>query len=164
MRYAPELAKFVGDTKHGKIFGVLSYGPAPFNDRDPARNPGLFHYGIHAAEILYTLMGPGCLGVTCTHEKDTDVVTGQWQDGRVAGLRGIRAGKSDYGFLAFTDKLVSHVTLGTRYIYRDLLKKIVEFFETKKSPVDVDVTIEIVAFIEAAFKSVANHGAFTTLF
>lgn len=164
LRYAPELEKFVGDKTHGKILGVLSYGPAPFNERDPERNPGLFHYGIHAAEILYSLMGPGCLGVTCTHEKDTDVVTGQWHDGRVAGVRGIRAGKSDYGFLAFTDKLVSHVTLNTRYIYRDLLKKIVEFFETKKSPVDVDVTIEIVAFIEAAFKSGANHGAFTTLF
>src|SRR5262245_55783242 len=43
LRYAPDLTKFVGDTKHGKVFGVFSYGPAPFNDRDPSRNPGLFH-------------------------------------------------------------------------------------------------------------------------
>jgi hypothetical protein len=163
LRYAPELAKFVGDTNHGKVLGILSYGPAPLNDRDPSRNPGLFHYGIHAVEILYTVMGPGCVGVTCTHEKDTDVVTGQWQDGRVAGIRGIRAGKKDYGFLAFTDKSVNHFALDARYTYRDLLKKIVEFFETKKSPVGVEVTIEIVAFIEAAYKSGANHGALTTL-
>lgn len=164
LRYAPELPKFVGDTKHGKTFGILSYGPAPFNDHDPARNPGLFHYGIHAVEILYTVMGPGCLTVTSTHEKDTDVVTGQWRDGRVAGVRGIRAGKKVYGFLAFTDQVVSHVPLDTRFAYRDLLKKIVEFFETKKSPVDIGMTIEIVAFIEAAYKSGTNHGALMSLY
>jgi predicted dehydrogenase len=163
LRYAPDLVKFAGDANHGKVLGVLSYGPAPYNDRDPARNPGLFHYGIHAVEILYTVMGPGCLGLTCTHEKDTDVVTGHWKDGRVAGVRGIRVGKSEYGFLAFAEKGVTHITLDTRFIYRELLKKIVEFFETKKSPVDVDVTVEIVAFIEAALKSGANHGALTTL-
>ncbi len=160
LRYAPELVEFVGDTKHGKIYGILSYGPAPSNDPDPKRNPGLFHYGIHAVEVLYTVMGPGCRRVTCTHEKETDVVTGQWQDGRLAGIRGIRSGKkSDYGFLAFTDKGVTHVPLSTRYIYRDLLKKIVEFFATKKSPIDIRVTLEIVAFIEAALKSGVNHGA-----
>jgi len=159
LRYAPELVDFVGDPKHGKIHGILSYGPAPLNNADLTRNPGLFHYGIHAVEILYTVMGPGCRRVTCTHEKDTDVVTGQWQDGRLAGVRGIRGGKSDYGFLSFTDKGVTHVPLSSRYIYRDLLKKIVEFFATKKSPVDTRVTLEIVAFIEAAFKSGVNHGA-----
>jgi predicted dehydrogenase len=159
LRYAPELMEFVGDNKHGKIHGILSYGPAPLNNADLMRNPGLFHYGIHAVEVLYTAMGNGCRRVTCTHEKDTDVVTGQWQDGRLAGVRGIRAGKSDYGFLAFTDKGVTHFPLSTRYIYRDLLKKIVEFFTTKKSPVDMTVTLEIVAFIEAAFKSGVNHGA-----
>jgi len=159
LRYAPELVKFVSDAKIGKVYGVLSYGPAPLNERDNNRNPGLFHYGIHAVEVLYTIMGPGCQRLTCTHEKDSDVVTGQWKDGRLAGVRGIRAGKSDYGFLAFTDTGVPNVTLSTRYIYRDLLKKIVEFFQTKKSPLDIKVTMEIVAFIEAAFKSGSNHGA-----
>jgi len=159
LRYAPELVKFVSDAKNRKVLGVLSYGPAPLNERDLERNPGLFHYGIHAVEILYTIMGAGCQRVTCTLEKDSEVVTGQWKDGRLAGIRGIRKGKSDYGFLAFADAGVTHVTLSTRYIYRELLKKIVVFFQTRKSPVDVHVTLEIVAFIEAAFKSGFNHGA-----
>jgi hypothetical protein len=155
LRYAPDLVKFTGDAKHVALQGALSYGPAELHEG----NPGLFHYGIHAVEVLYTLMGPGCRRVTCIHEEGADVVTGQWQDGRLAGVRGIRAGKSDYGFLAFTKSGVQSVALDTRFIYRELLKKIVEFFETGKAPVDIGVTIEIVAFIEAAFKSGNNHGA-----
>jgi hypothetical protein len=159
LRYAPELVKFSAGPKPGQLQGVLSYGPAPVHEPDPRLNPGLFHYGIHAVEVLYTLIGPGCRRVTCMHEKGADVVTGQWKDGRLAGVRGIRAGKSDYGFLAFTDSGVQYAPLGMRYTYRDLLKNIVEFFVTKKAPVDVRVTLEIVAFIEAAFKSGNNHGA-----
>jgi virulence factor len=159
LRYAPELARFVADEKHGKVLGALAYGPAPIHEPDPSRNPGLYHYGIHAVEILYTLMGPGCQRVTCTHEKGVDVVTGQWKDGRVATVRGIRAGKSEYGALAFTEQGVFPVPIGTRFIYRELLKKVVEMFQTKKPPLEVAVMVEIVAFIEAAQKSAHNHGA-----
>jgi virulence factor len=154
LRYAPELVELVADAKHGKMIGAVAYGPASLHER----NPGLFHYGIHAVEILYTLMGPGCRRVTCTHEKDTDVVTGQWRDGRLATVRGIRSGKSDYGAIAFTEQGVKQVPIGTKYIYRELVKKIVEMFETKKSPLDIGVTVEIVGFIESALKSANNHG------
>ena len=41
----------------------------------------------------------------------------------------------------------------------ELLKKIVEAFEKKTPAVDPAVTLEIIAFIEAANKSGANHGA-----
>ena len=159
LRYAPELVKYVSEKKHGQIIGCLAYGPAHLFEKNPKLNPGLYHYGIHAVEILYTLMGPGSQRVTCTHEKDVDVATGQWRDGRVATVRGIRRGQSDYGALAFTDKGVHPVAIDTAYIYRELLKKIVEMFETKKSPLDIAVTQEIVAFIEAANKSGDNHGA-----
>ena len=158
LRYAPELVEFAAGGKHGKLHGALAYGPAPLYEADPRRNPGLYHYGIHAVEVLYTLMGPGCERVTCTHEKAADVVTGRWGDGRLASVRGIRAGKADYGFVAFTDQGVRNVACGTRYIYRELLRKIVEMFATKKAPLDVAVTVEIVAFIEAANRSAANHG------
>jgi len=93
------------------------------------------------------------------HEKDVDLVTGQWKDGRVASVRGIRSGRSDYGCVAFTEQGVRPVPIGTTYIYRELLKKIVEMFKTNKAPLDIHVTLEIIAFIEAAFKSANNHGA-----
>jgi virulence factor len=156
LRYAPELVQYLADAKHGKVLGALAYGPSPLSGNE--YNPGLYHYGIHAVEILYAVMGPGCQRVTCTHEKDVDVVTGQWQDGRVATVRGIRAGKADYGCLAFTEQGVQPVPIGTKYIYRELLKKIVEMFQTGKAPLDVAVTVELVGFIEAALKSAGNHG------
>ena len=155
LRYAPELVAYAADPKHGKVLGVVAYGPAPLHER----NPGLFHYGIHAVEVLYTLMGRGCERVTCTHDKDVDVATGQWKDGRVATVRGIRAGSSAYGALAFAEKGVQPVGIGTQFIYRELLKKIVQMFETGKSPLDVGESLEIVGFIEAAWKSAMNHGA-----
>jgi hypothetical protein len=113
--------------------------------------------------MLYTLMGPGCKRVTCTHEKGMDVATGQWADGRVATLRGIRAGASGYGFVGFAEKGIRSVTVGTSVIYRELLKKIVEMFKTGKPPLEIAETIEIVAFIEAANKSGANHGTGETV-
>jgi len=162
LRYAPEVVDFVADTKRGKLVGGVIYGPASLS-QIPERNAGLFHYGIHGIEILYTLMGRGCKRVTCTHEKDVDVVTGQWADGRVATFRGIRTGKSDYGFVGFSEKTVQPVTVGTKFIYRELLKKIVEMFKTGKSPLEIAETIELVAFIEAANKSGANHGTGETI-
>ncbi len=158
LRYAPELAAFVADGGHGKILGALAFGPSPLSEKE-GLNPGMFHYGIHAVEILYTLMGPGCQRLTCTHEKDVDVATGQWSDGRAATVRGIRSGKADYGCIAFAEKGVYPLALSTKYIYRELCKQIVDMFTSKKAPLDPAVTVEIVAFIEAAFRSGNNHGA-----
>jgi hypothetical protein len=158
LRYVPELTELVAKEKD-KIVGAVAYGPAPIHEKDPKRNPGLYHYGIHAVEILYTLMGPGCQRVTNTHEKDVDVVTGQWGDGRVATVRGIRKGKADYGCVVFTDGGVKPLALSTKFIYRELCKQIVAFFTTKKPPVESAVTVEMMAFIEAANKSGTNHGA-----
>ena len=36
---------------------------------------------------------------------------------------------------------------------------VLEMFQTGKSPLDVAVTVEIVGFIEAAYRSAGNHGA-----
>ena len=159
LRYAPEVVEYTKADKPGKLLGASVHGPASEHDR----NPGLFHYGIHAVEMLYTLMGPGCKRVTNSKTQGTDLVTGTWADGRIGTVRGIRAGKADFGFVAFAEKSVTAVTVGTKDIYRELLKKVVEFFATGKSPLDIRETLEIVAFIEAANKSGANHGAGETV-
>lgn len=162
LRYAPDVVKYVADPALGKLVGCLAYGPCPLTPI-AERNAGLFHYGIHAVEILYTLMGPGCQRVSCTHEKGVDVVVGQWKDGRVATVRGIRDGNSSYGFVGFAEKGVKAVSVATDLIYRELLVRIVEFFKTGKSPVPPATMLEIVAFIEAANTSGANHGAGVTI-
>jgi hypothetical protein len=162
LRYAPEVVAFTQGKSAGKLIGCTVYCPASLSPV-AGRNDGLFHYGIHGVEVLYTLMGPGCQRVTCVHERGTDVVTGAWKDGRVATLRGIRDGAAAYGFTAFSEKGVKAVTIKTDAIYRELCKKIVETFEKKASVLDPAITLEIVAFIEAANASGDNHGAVQTI-
>lgn len=161
LRYAPEVVQYVNDAKHGRVLGGLTYGPGSLDKTN--RNPGLFHYSIHAVEILYALMGPGVERVTCVSEPGADVVTGKWKDGRLAVVRGNRSGGSSFGFTAFAEKGPQAVAVGTQFIYRELLKQIVSMFETKKSPLDIAVSIEMVAFMEAANKSAANHGSVETV-
>jgi virulence factor len=157
LRFAPEIVEYMADAKQGKVLGAVTWGPASLSGVEN-RNQGLFHYGIHAVEVLYTLMGSSCESVTCTSDKAVDVVTGHWKDGRVATMRGTRSGPGNYGATAFAEKSTKTIDIGTKYIYRELLKKIVETFTTGKPPIDIAVTVEIVAFIDAAFKSANNHG------
>jgi virulence factor len=156
LRYAPEVvAAAGGQGPLGAIVGVSTYGPSELHPR----NPGMFHYGIHAVEILFTLMGTGCTRVTCLSEPGAEVATGVWSDGRVASVRGLRAGKHDYGFTVFGEKGVKTEGVGTKYIYRELLKKIVAMFETRQVPIDPRETLEIVAFIESARRSAEAGGS-----
>jgi len=156
LRYAPEVVS-AADPKGplGPIVGVSTYGPAPTHPR----NPGLFHYGIHPVEMLFALMGAGCRRLTCLSEPGAEVVAGAWSDGRIASIRGIRDGKADYGFTVFGSKGVQTQGVSSKYIYRELLKRIVAMFETKELPIDLRETLEIVAFIEAARQSAAAGGA-----
>jgi hypothetical protein len=156
LRYAPEVvAAKAPNSPLGTILGVTTYGPSPTHPR----NPGMFHYGIHPVEMLFTLMGPGCTRLTCLSTPGAEVTTGVWSDGRVASIRGLRSGKQDYGFTLFGSKGVATRGVSTKDIYRELLKKIVGMFETKEAPIDLRETLEIVAFIEAAKKSADGGGA-----
>jgi hypothetical protein len=133
--------------KHGKIIGVEAYSPAML---EPT-HPDLYWYGIHGVEMLFALMGTGCKQVSRVFTADTDVVTGQWDDGRIGVFRGIRAGKKDFGALVFTEQEI--IYLKDFKGYHPLLKQIVNFFETGIAPVLSAETLEICAFIEAADKS-----------
>jgi virulence factor len=159
LRYAPEVVQYLAEPGHGPIAGCMVWGPASEHER----NPGLFHYGIHAVEMLYTIMGPGCLSVTNSKEQGAEVVTGHWKDGRLGTIRGIRSGASGFGFTTFAAKGIKSSEVGTGLIYRELLKQVVRFFETGKSPVAPSETLEIMAFIEAANSSGQNHGSLVTL-
>jgi hypothetical protein len=139
---------------YGAVLGADAYSPGSVHPR----NPGLFNYGIHGLETLYALMGPGCTSVWAVSTADVDVITGAWKDGRIGTLRATRAGTHSYGFTAFCEKKVVPATINAGFIYRELLKRIVGMFETGKPPIDINETLEIIAFIEAAMASAKQDG------
>jgi virulence factor len=158
LRYAPEVAAAAGPealAAEGAVLGCDACSPASTHPR----NPGLFHYGVHGVETLFTLMGPGCETVWCVSEPGAEVVLGRWSDGRLGTLRGTRAGAGAYAFTAFREKRVSAVSVSTNFIYRELLKQIVEMMRTGTPPIEPRVTLEIVAFMQAALHSAAESGA-----
>ncbi len=156
MRFSNEILEFQQRTKlYGDLHGVLSYGPAKRADG----NPGLLHYGIHATEILCTLMGPGCQTVTAQHVAGADVVCGAWADGRLATLRGLRTGSTAYGFTAFCQHGVISQSTSAQYSYRNLCTQIVETLRTGRPPVTPEQTFEVIAFALAALESEQSGGA-----
>jgi len=135
--------------KFGKILGVDVYSPAHLEKT----NPGLFWYGIHGVEILYTLMGRGCKSVSSTVTRDAEVNIGIWPEGRLGTIRGIRTGKQGYGATILSEKAPPISLPMKGDYYARLVDVMVNFFKTKEPPVDIDETLEICAFINAAMKS-----------
>jgi hypothetical protein len=135
--------------------GALVWAPAPLEEHHAL---DLTWYGIHGVEVLYTLLGPGCVEVTRTAAPDADVVTGRWSDGRIGTIRFGRENQN-YGAAVFTEKkaLTSRESLYTGYA--DLVAAIVKFFQTGQTPVPNEVTLEMFAFMEAAQKSKAAGGS-----
>ena len=153
LRYAPAFQGVKSNETTGKVHGAESCGPATL---EPT-NPGFFWYGIHAVEILYTALGPGCEKVTMTSTKDYDLAVGVWKDGRIGTVRGLRAGKEMYGLLVFGEKTVQCLS-PSETSYVPLVQKIMEFFQTRTAPVPNSETLEIMAFIEAAEQSRKQGG------
>ncbi len=155
LRYAPEVVAVRNQhSDFGKVLGAQTYSPA----KDQGTSPGLIYYGIHAIETLYALMGPGCQSVTCESGPYASVVVGEWADGRIGVVQGNKAGAHGFGFTAWCEKGVRTGPISAQYIYRELLKEVVEFFESGTTPVPMAETFEIIAFGRAALRSIADGG------
>lgn len=154
LRFSEDILKFQ-QMNYGTIYGVISYGPA----HRVEGNPGLLHYGIHAIEVLYAIMGPGCQILSALHQPEADVVTARWNDGRLAHIRGLRSVAKSYGLLIHCEAGMIPLPISARFAYRNLCREIVTFFETKRPTVPSDETLELMAFCLSALKSEQNEGA-----
>jgi len=150
LRFDANITALKNDPALGKILACDAFSPAAL---EPT-NPGLLWYGIHGVEILYTFMGIGCQQVSVQSSKEYDVVTGIWEDGRIATMRGQRTGSLDFGATVFGENKVGQ-TLYNREIpiYSQLLKQIIPFFQGAGVPVPIDETLEMIAFMQAALKA-----------
>ena len=155
LRYTDGAMK-IGNGSVGKIIGCDAFSPCPIEKT----HPDLFWYGIHGVETLVTIMGPGCESVVRVHTDDTDVVVGNWRDGRIGTFRGRRRPDNQYqggyGGTVFGEKGVEQI--GGFGGYEPLLAKVIAFFQTGNPPVSPQETIEIYAFMEAADESKRQGG------
>lgn len=143
------------DLKKGRVDGALVWGPGPL---EATHQLDLSWYGIHAVEILYTLMGPGCEEVSRIFAPDAEIVSARWKDGRVAAIRLVRP-YSGYGAVAFEGKEIRQPPKDLYTGYRGLVERIVEFFRTRVPPVPEQETLEMFAFMDAAQRSREAGGA-----
>ncbi len=147
------------------ILGAITWGPGPL---EAHHQLDLSWYAIHPIEMLYALMGRGCVEVTRTAGEDADVITGRWKDGRTGTVRTLRP-YGPYGAVVFRAKpkdakgagntLVSQSNDKMKEGYRPMLVEIVKFFETREPPVPNEETLEIFAFMDAAQRSKEAGGA-----
>lgn len=141
---------------HEEVLACEAYGPMPILPD----YPGYFWYGIHSVEILLLLMGGGCQTVQSLASDKMDVIKGVWQDGRSGVVLGSRFEGYEFGCLVHTR---SGARLGiarnTPPFHACLAKEIARFFQSGQSPVSARETVQIIAFLEAANQSRAEHGA-----
>jgi hypothetical protein len=151
LRYAAGVRK-VQAAKIGEIRAVITHGPATIEPTVP----DFFFYGIHATEALFAVLGPGCDTVTRIPGEEVDVIAGKWNDGRTGMVYGLRGGSRAWGITAFGSKGV--VDDRSPNDLTALAPYILEFLRTGKSPVPLETTLEILAFMEAADESKRGGG------
>lgn len=155
LRYAAGLADALAADAGEQIAGCETFGPAPLLED----YPGLFWYGIHAAEMLFAAMGTGCRQAQCLARPGVDVVLGDWTGERTGVMRGTRTGPRKFGYVLHT---AADVRCGladaTSATTARLLADILAFFRSGRSPIEPATTFEIIAFLEAAEASSAQDG------
>lgn len=152
LRYSPAIVELKENNTAGEILGCDTYGPCSLEEH----HPDLYWYGVHAAEMLFTIMGTGCQSVRRVQTDNYEHVVGIWNDGRVGTFRGLKNGKKSYGFTVYGTKGV--IQGGKFGGYDPLVADVIKFFKTGKIPVPAEETIEIFAFMSAADVSKARGG------
>ncbi|GGD53564.1 dehydrogenase [Paenibacillus nasutitermitis] len=154
LRYAAGLTEVLAaadETADGQIIGADCYGPTPLEER----MPGLFTYGIHSVEMLYAVLGPGCVEVSTRSGADYDLAVGVWRDGRIGTVRGNRKGNYRFGAVIHREKSTQYadVSAHPKPFYAGLLEQVMVMFKTGAAPLAIEESLELIRFIEASNES-----------
>jgi hypothetical protein len=146
--------------KFPDITGVDTWGPGPFEEHHQL---DLAWYAIHSVELLYTLMGTGCEEVTRVSGATSDEIVGRWRDGRIGSIRALRP-YGPFGAVVYRKgEIAVQSPTKPRDEYDGLVRQIVQFFQTRKTPVPNEDTLEIFSFMDAAQRSKESGGKPTRL-
>lgn len=151
LRFSAGVHSVLADKSKGKVIGADCFGPM----ETLTEPPGLFWYGIHAVEMLFTILGEGSEDVSVVKTEDYDLVTAKWKDGRFGTVRGNRKGNAEFGALIHFEKGTEYVAVkhDDKPFYASLLEEVMVFFKEGKTRVPLSETREVIRFIEAANES-----------
>src|SRR5688500_2117662 len=151
LRYSENLVSAVGDSSAGAVVGCDVFGPMEIQPTQP----GLFWYGIHSVEVVNRVMGRGCKHVLAESNGRGDAITGVWDDGRIATVRGLRKSHHRFAATVHREKDYQFVDLsgGKRSYYAGMIEAILRTLPDGKSDVAPEDTLEIIRVIEAANES-----------
>jgi predicted dehydrogenase len=172
-RYSPGFFGMRNHLEVGRVLGCDVYGGYDLK----AAEADKFTRALHSIETMYTIMGPGCVKVSCNSTPATESITAVWGDGRVATYRGIKEGAVKYSATVFGDQGVSTagiyghgvpvkgiVPTDDKYMgYGGLAIELAKFFKTGQPPVTAAETLEIFALLQAAEESKSQNGAVVAL-
>jgi len=143
----------------GDIVGAATYSGAPM---EPSHTD-FYWYGIHGIEILFTIMGKECESVRRVSTSHTDIVIGHWDEERLGVYRGIRRGSRTHSGTVFGSTGIHTAGDFSEVGHRPLVVDILRFFRSGKTPVPMEETLAMHAYMEAADSSRDRNGAAVSL-
>ncbi|THF84486.1 Gfo/Idh/MocA family protein [Cohnella fermenti] len=151
LRYSEALSEQLRRMGDEPIAGADCYGPMAIQPTQP----GLFWYGIHMVEMLYRVLGTGCIRVLAETNNDYDLIVGTWADGRIGTIRGNRKGNSSFGALIHGESATYYANAAShpKPYYASMLEKVIHLLHTGEADIDIRETLEIVRFMECANES-----------
>ncbi|MEL3970868.1 gfo/Idh/MocA family oxidoreductase [Rossellomorea oryzaecorticis] len=155
LRFSEGLSNVLSRSDKGEIIGADCFGPMELQE-----GQGYFWYGIHAVEMLFTILGGGAETVTTHSNDDHDCIVGWWKDGRIGTVRGTRSGSQQFGALVHFEKGTEYVNVAadSKPFYASLLEAVIAFFHGGTPGVKLEETLEIIRFLEAANESRGSGG------
>jgi hypothetical protein len=150
-RYTSDLVRVVGE-RGSRItnnpMDIYLTGPWPL---EPGRH-GRFWYGIHSVEIMYSILGTGCLSVNSHREGNVESISGIWSNGRRSVISCEHGEQRNFsGLISSIDQTFPFTTIDTAEDrYAGLLRDLISFGMGGDAPVSPEETVEEVAFLEAA--------------
>lgn len=118
-----------------------------------------FWYTVHGCDILYRMMGRGCKAVQVISGEPADLLVGHWQDGRLGTVLAKRGGRWGFGCAVLTDNGYRHgQAINEPPSYALMIRKLLDFFAGGNPPADIQESLEVMAFLEAASQSRAAGG------
>lgn len=145
LRFAEELAGYPdGVVNRDTLEFVAAMGPGAFDN-----------YSVHQLEMIVSLMGPGAGRIKSLSSSNGRLLAIEYADGRRASITQMQEAPFQ---LTMQLKDGNGVFMNEcSDIFPRLINGILDFFETGKSLVPKEETLEIMALREAGIKALANY-------